>query len=289
MAHPATSSRLPRPPSFPSLYFPSDSAPSVTTLRSSSSLHNGHRTADTGPCLSHSYQLVTVRVLLERCIDRLRTLIIRAPLQGNSCALAGLRDSASASSRRAGFRSLPKNHCYARLLQTMSFTRSPMFSGSPQKKHPLPLGAVPLAFGRPRMKRAHGDSKHVPQPDSTHRLPRQGCGDTPNSKRDRLHDSVRRNEQPLEEWHRCVAWGKLSAWTGTLLKGAHVHIAGQLRSREYDKKLKSDRNDVTVKVRVWDVRVDQVLHLNRTRQADAEEAGAGAPPPGGAANDNIPF
>jgi hypothetical protein len=29
------------------------------------------------------------------------------------------------------------------------FTCSPMFSGSPRKKHPLPWGAVPLAFGRP--------------------------------------------------------------------------------------------------------------------------------------------
>jgi single-strand DNA-binding protein len=95
--------------------------------------------------------------------------------------------------------------------------------------------------------------------------------------------------QTRTEWHRCVAWGKLSTWTGTLLKGAHVHIAGQLRSREYDKKVKSDRKDVTVRVRVWDVRVDQVLHLNRTRHTDAEEAGAEAPPPGGAAIDDIPF
>jgi single-strand DNA-binding protein len=97
------------------------------------------------------------------------------------------------------------------------------------------------------------------------------------------------NYETRTEWHRCVAWGKLSAWTGTLLKGAHLHIAGQLRSREYDKKVKSDRNDVTVRVRVWDVRVDQVLHLNRTRHADAEGAGEEAPPPGGAANDDIPF
>jgi single-strand DNA-binding protein len=91
------------------------------------------------------------------------------------------------------------------------------------------------------------------------------------------------------EWHRCVAWGKLSVWTGTLLKGAHLHIAGQLRSREYDKKLKSDRKEVTVRVRVWDVRVDQVLHLNRARHADGEGVGVAAPSSGARVDDDVPF
>ena len=33
------------------------------------------------------------------------------------------------------------------------------------------------------------------------------------------------------EWHRCVVFGKLSEFAGTLTKGAHVQVEGELRSR----------------------------------------------------------
>lgn len=35
------------------------------------------------------------------------------------------------------------------------------------------------------------------------------------------------------EWHRCVAFGKLADFAGTLAKGAHVAIEGEIRSHEY--------------------------------------------------------
>jgi len=35
------------------------------------------------------------------------------------------------------------------------------------------------------------------------------------------------------EWHRCVAFGKLADLAGTLSKGAHVAVEGELRSHEY--------------------------------------------------------
>ena len=38
------------------------------------------------------------------------------------------------------------------------------------------------------------------------------------------------------EWHRCVVFGKLSEFAGTLTKGAHIQVEGELRSREYDSK-----------------------------------------------------
>ena len=38
------------------------------------------------------------------------------------------------------------------------------------------------------------------------------------------------------EWHRCVVFGKLAEFAGTLTKGAHVEVEGELRSREYDSK-----------------------------------------------------
>jgi single-strand DNA-binding protein len=34
------------------------------------------------------------------------------------------------------------------------------------------------------------------------------------------------------EWHRCVAFGKLADFAGTIPKGAHVAIEGELRSHE---------------------------------------------------------
>jgi single-strand DNA-binding protein len=36
------------------------------------------------------------------------------------------------------------------------------------------------------------------------------------------------------EWHRCVVFGKLSEFAKTLTEGAHIHVEGELRSREYD-------------------------------------------------------
>ena len=67
------------------------------------------------------------------------------------------------------------------------------------------------------------------------------------------------------EWHRCVVFGKLSEFAGTLKKGAHVQVEGELRSREYDSK-KTDS-----KQRIWEVRVDSILKLDRAEKAAPEE------------------
>ena len=37
-------------------------------------------------------------------------------------------------------------------------------------------------------------------------------------------------------WHRCVVFGPQAAFAATLLKGAHVQIEGELRTREYTEK-----------------------------------------------------
>ena len=58
------------------------------------------------------------------------------------------------------------------------------------------------------------------------------------------------------EWHRCVAGGdRLSAFAATLKKGAHVHVEGELRSREYEKD--------SVTHRVFECRVSSILKLDR--------------------------
>ena len=67
------------------------------------------------------------------------------------------------------------------------------------------------------------------------------------------------------EWHRCIVFGKLSEFAGTLKKGAHVQVEGELRSREYASK-KTDS-----KQRIWEVRVDSILKLDRAEASARED------------------
>ena len=67
------------------------------------------------------------------------------------------------------------------------------------------------------------------------------------------------------EWHRCVVFGKLSEFAGALKKGAHIHVEGELRSREYDSKKTES------KLRIWEVRVDSILKLDRAEKSALED------------------
>ena len=67
------------------------------------------------------------------------------------------------------------------------------------------------------------------------------------------------------EWHRCVVFGKLAEFAATLTKGAHVQIEGELRSREIAAK-NSD-----FKRRIWEIRVDSILKLDRAETAAPED------------------
>lgn len=67
--------------------------------------------------------------------------------------------------------------------------------------------------------------------------------------------------QSLTEWHRAIVWGeKLAEFAATLKKGAHVHVEGPIRSREFEK------DGVTH--RVWECRVDSILKLDRAERAE---------------------
>ena len=68
------------------------------------------------------------------------------------------------------------------------------------------------------------------------------------------------------EWHNCVVFGKLATFAGSLKKGAHVEIDGELRSREYVSK----KTNATT--RVWEIKVNSILKLDRAEQAAADEA-----------------
>ena len=67
------------------------------------------------------------------------------------------------------------------------------------------------------------------------------------------------------EWHRCIVFGKLSEFAKTLTKGAHVQVEGELRSREYTSK------KANAKQRIWEIRVNSILKLDRAEKAGPEE------------------
>jgi single-strand DNA-binding protein len=67
------------------------------------------------------------------------------------------------------------------------------------------------------------------------------------------------------EWHRCVVFGKLAEFAGTLKKGAHLQIEGELRSREFDSK------KAGTKQTIWEIRLNSVLKLDRAEKANPEE------------------
>jgi single-strand DNA-binding protein len=69
------------------------------------------------------------------------------------------------------------------------------------------------------------------------------------------------------EWHRCIVFGKLSEFAKSLAKGAHIQVEGELRSRQYDSK------KTEAKQRIWEIRVDSILKLDRAEKASPEDQG----------------
>ena len=71
------------------------------------------------------------------------------------------------------------------------------------------------------------------------------------------------------EWHRCVAFGKLADFAGTLPKGAHVAVEGELRSHEYQREVAVGDQRTAIPQRLWEIRVDTVLKLDRTAKRES--------------------
>jgi single-strand DNA-binding protein len=68
------------------------------------------------------------------------------------------------------------------------------------------------------------------------------------------------------EWHRCVVFGKkLGEFAGTLKKGAHLQVEGELRSRKFDS------TKTGTEQTIWEIRVDSILKLDRAEKANPEE------------------
>jgi single-strand DNA-binding protein len=74
------------------------------------------------------------------------------------------------------------------------------------------------------------------------------------------------------EWHRCVVFSRLSEFAGTLTKGTHVQLEGELRSREYiPKDAGSKSKKAEPKQRIWEIRVGSILKLDRAEKSAPEE------------------
>ncbi len=63
-----------------------------------------------------------------------------------------------------------------------------------------------------------------------------------------------------------MVWGKLGEFANTLKKGTHLLVEGELRSREH-----ADKKNKDVQRRVWEVRADSILKLDRAEQAPPED------------------
>jgi len=69
------------------------------------------------------------------------------------------------------------------------------------------------------------------------------------------------------EWHHCVVFGRLATATASLKKGDHVHLQGQLQTREYERT--NGPNDTT-KHRVTEIRVSSVFRVERLASDEGE-------------------
>jgi single-strand DNA-binding protein len=73
------------------------------------------------------------------------------------------------------------------------------------------------------------------------------------------------------EWHRCVAFGKLAEVAASLTKGAHIVIEGELRSHEYQREVAVGPQTTAIPQRVWEIRVDSVLKLDRAAHGPSND------------------
>jgi single-strand DNA-binding protein len=73
------------------------------------------------------------------------------------------------------------------------------------------------------------------------------------------------------EWHRCVAFGRLAEFVATLAKGAHVAVEGELRSHDYQREVVLGTQATSIPHRVWEIRVDSVLKLDRAAKGASND------------------
>ena len=68
--------------------------------------------------------------------------------------------------------------------------------------------------------------------------------------------------QSVTTWHRCIVFGKLAKYAGTLTKGAFLQLEGEIRTREYFPQVIADSNS-SVKKSITEIRVFRIMNLDR--------------------------
>ena len=84
--------------------------------------------------------------------------------------------------------------------------------------------------------------------------------------------------QSQTTWHRIIAWGKLGEYAANLIKGAHLQIEGEIRTRDFVLKT-GGKNSDEVKKTITEIRATSIAKLDRTKKdgesvPDAEGAAA---------------
>ena len=84
--------------------------------------------------------------------------------------------------------------------------------------------------------------------------------------------------QSQTTWHRIIAWGKLGEYAANLIKGAHLQIEGEIRTRDFVQKT-GGKNSDQVKKTITEIRATSIAKLDRAKKdgesvPDAEGAAA---------------
>jgi len=93
--------------------------------------------------------------------------------------------------------------------------------------------------------------------------------------------------QDKTQWHNIVAFGKgFESMSGRLLKGTHVFVQGELRTREYDRTIKVPNGKKAIDHGVSQLVVETVADTVRVldRNTNAQQSDAAAP-----ADEEVPY
>lgn len=90
------------------------------------------------------------------------------------------------------------------------------------------------------------------------------------------HASSLHDGGPLSLFHVTYVWGKLGEYAATLLKGAHVQVEGEIRTRDYTAKAGTGKKASEVKKSITEVRVISIAKLERPKKTESEPEPEGA-------------
>jgi single-strand DNA-binding protein len=138
----------------------------------------------------------------------------------------------------------------------------------------LSLGAAPLAIGcpvRPREQKRSNTTCKI-EPTLTGYLGKDAVlGTTRNqtpfavlslATHRTWKDRSSGERQSTTTWHRCIVFGKLASYAGTLTKGAFLQLEGEIRTREYFPRVIADGTS-SVKKSITEIRVFRIMNLDR--------------------------